>query len=420
MGFTIVEKILARAARQSSVKPGDIVRAEVDTAMIHDLTGGSTVQAFRAIGRDRVWDPEKIMVLFEHAVPAPSESSAEVQKMVREFAIEQGLRFYGYNEGICHQVMPEKGWVYPGAVVLGTDSHTCTHGAFGAFATGIGSSEMAAVFVQGSLWFKVPETIKIEVSGSFPNGVTAKDLILFLCGRMTAEGASYKALEYSGSLIEALSISERMTICNMAIEMGAKSSVIEPNEEVLAYLHRRAPRFESIGQVIKADLDAVYSETITIDVSAFEPQIACPFTVDNVTSIQMIAGLKIDQAFLGSCTNGRIEDLHQAALILKGKKVHPQVRFLVIPASAEIYREALQDGTLETLSASGAVICNPGCGPCPGFHQGLLASGERCLSSSNRNFRGRMGKEAEVYLASPLSVAAAALTGVITDPRTLL
>ncbi|CEP66859.1 Aconitase/3-isopropylmalate dehydratase large subunit, alpha/beta/alpha [Moorella glycerini] len=414
MGLTMIQKILAKAAGTSSPEPGEIVEARIDTAMIHDATGAPVVAAFREIGRSRVWDPDRVLILFDHSIPAPTESAAWLQKILREFATEQGIQNLDIKAGVCHQVMPEEGWVYPGAVVVGTDSHTCTHGAFGAFGTGIGSTEMAAVFVTGKLWFRVPESIKIIVDGSFPRGVFAKDLILYLCGKLTAEGASYKSIEFAGPAVEKMSISERMTLCNMAIEMGAKAGMIEPNEVVLEFVRSRARHpFE----VIKADPDAYYSETVAVDVSDLEPQVACPTQVDNVKPLREVAGLLINQAFLGSCTNGRLDDLHAAAKVLEGRKVHPHVRLLVVPASAQVYRRAMEDGTLRILSEAGAVICNPGCGPCFGGHQGLMAEGERCIASSNRNFKGRMGKGSEVYLASPASVAAAAVVGQIVDPR---
>lgn len=414
MGYTMIEKILARASNRASVSPGDIVEAEIDTAMIHDGTGAQTVLAFRELGRESVWDPGKIVIIFDHNVPAPSEKIADIQQLLRRFSREQGIQLLSMEEGICHQIMPEKGWVYPGAVVLGTDSHTCTHGAFGSFATGIGSTEMAAVFATGRLWFKVPETIKFEICGQFSEGVTAKDLILYLCGKLTAEGASYKAIEFTGPAVEQMGISDRMTLSNMTIEMGAKAGLIEPNDKIVNYISSRVGR---PWEVVKADPDALYSETFKVDVSALEPQVACPCRVDNVRPIREIAGLPIDQAFLGSCTNGRMEDLGAAAQLLKGRKISPRVRFIVVPASVEVYRGAIKDGTLQILSDAGAIICNPGCGPCFGGHQGLLAPGERCIASSNRNFKGRMGRDAEVYLASPISVAISALTGEITDPR---
>lgn len=416
MGQTMVEKILAKSSNKVSVHPGEIIEAKINVAMAHDQTAVPAIQSFHEIGKKKVWDPERIIIFLDHAIPAPSEKFAVLHKIIREFAREQRIRVVE-NKGICHQVMVEDGWVYPGAVVVGADSHTCTQGALGCFATGVGSTEIASIFATGNLWFKVPETIKIDINGQFNVGVSAKDLILFLCGELTAEGASYKSIEFTGPAVEKMGVSQRMTLCNMTIEMGAKSGLMEPNDAVIHYLKNRTGQS---WDLVKADIDAHYSQTINVDLSVLEPLAACPSNVDKITPVQQLEGLEIDQAFLGTCTNGRLEDLHIAAQVLKGRKVHQRVRFIVIPSSAEVYIDALKDGTLDILAEAGAIICNPGCGPCCGGHQGLMAPGECCISTSNRNFQGRMGTDADIYLASPLSVTVAALFGRIKDPRDVI
>jgi homoaconitate hydratase family protein len=336
--------------------------------------------------------------------------------MMREFSNEQGVKLYDVGSGICHQLLPEEGWVKPGDIAVGADSHTCTYGALGAFATGIGSTEIAAVFLSGKLWFKVPETMKCEVEGKLPKGVTPKDVILKIISKVKADGATYKAVEFSGQTVKEMSVSGRMTLCNMAVEMGAKTGIVEPDEKVEEFLGERGiKKIEHFSD----DKDCKYSEVLKFQVDELEPQIACPYRVDNVKPVSDVEGLKVDQAFIGSCTNGRLEDLEGAAQVLKGNKV--RARTLVIPASKEIYLQALKEGLIEVFLDSGCVVCNPGCGPCPGGHMGLLGKGEVCISTSNRNFRGRMGSpESEVYLASPLTVAASAIEGKITDPRKMV
>ena len=337
---------------------------------------------------------------------------------LREFAFAQNIKaFYDIKAGVCHQVLPERGHVRPGEIVVGTDSHTCTYGAFGCFGTGIGSTEMASVFATGKLWFKVPETIKVVINGKLPKGVVSKDIILKILGDITAEGGNYKSIEFTGEAIKDMTIASRMTICNMAIEMGAKAGLIEPDEKVFEFLHGRTSK---AFEVVIADPDAVYEKTLVYDVSRLEPQVACPHTVDNVKPLKDVLGTKVQQAFLGSCTNGRLEDLRQAAGILKGRKIHRDVRMIVIPCSAEVYLDALKEGLIETFIKAECVVCNPGCGPCFGGPKGVMAAGEACIASSNRNFRGRMGKGSDTYLASPLVVAASALEGVIADPTKYL
>jgi 3-isopropylmalate/(R)-2-methylmalate dehydratase large subunit len=419
--MNITEKILAKASGKRVVHSGEIVDANVDMIMVHDLTGPLAVEAFEKIGIQKVWDNQKVVVILDHQVPAESVKAAELHKTMRQFAKDQKLRIYDIGRGgICHQVMPEKGHVVPGTVIIGADSHTCTYGAFGAFATGIGSTEAAAVFATGRIWLKVPEAIKLNVTGQFQKYVTPKDLILSIIGRMGVDGAIYKSAEFTGPTIKSMSMAGRMTLCNMAVEMGAKNGIIEPDETTRKFLEGRTskalPNFESL----KSDKDAVYERTVEFDVSKMEPQVACPSSVDNVKPVLQVGNVPIEQAFIGSCTNGRIEDLRLAAQVLKGKRVKDNVRALVIPASQEVYKQALNEGLLEIFTDAGAIVCGSACGPCLGGHIGLLAADEVCVSTSNRNFIGRMGStQASVYLASPATVAASAVTGKITDPRKL-
>ncbi len=418
--MNITEKILAKASGKKVVHPGEIVDANVDMVMVHDLTGPLAVEAFKKIGTKKVWDNKKVVVILDHQVPAESVKAAELHQTMRQFAKDQNLTFYDVGRGgICHQVMPEKGHVTPGAVIVGADSHTCTYGAFGAFATGIGSTEAAAVFATGKIWFKVPPTIKVNVKGRFQKYVTPKDLILNIIGKMGVDGAIYKSAEFTGPTIKKMGIAGRMTLCNMAVEMGAKNGIIEPDETTRKFLEGRVkslPNFEAL----KSDKDAVYERTVEFDVSKMEPQVACPSSVDNVKPVSEVGNVPIEQAFIGSCTNGRIEDLRLAAEVLRGKRVKDGVRALVIPASQEVYLQAIKEGLMEIFTDAGAIVCGSACGPCLGGHIGLLAAGETCVSTSNRNFIGRMGStQASVYLASPATVAASAITGKLTDPTTL-
>ena len=418
--MNITEKILAKASGKTTVQPGEIVDSNVDMIMVHDLTGPLAVEAFKKIGIERVWNSQKVVVILDHQVPAESIKAAELHKTMRQFAKEQKLRIYDVGQGgICHQVMPEKGHVVPGTVIVGADSHTCTYGAFGAFATGIGSTEAAAVFATGKIWFKVPKTIKITVKGKLLKYVTAKDIVLSIIGKLGVDGAIYKSVEFLGPTIRKMRIAGRMTICNMAVEMGAKNGIVEPDETTRKFLQSRVknlPDFEAL----KSDKDSNYDLTIEVNVSKLEPQVACPSSVDNVKPVSEVGNVPVEQAFIGSCTNGRIEDLRLAAEVMKGKKVKEGVRTLVIPASMEVYKQSLIEGLTEIFTEAGALVCGSACGPCLGGHIGLLASGETCVSTSNRNFIGRMGsKEASVYLASPATVAASAIKGKITDPRTL-
>jgi len=415
MSMTMAEKIMAKASGKKETKAGEIVIANIDVAMTHDLTGPLSVKSFNKIEVDKVWDPEKIVILFYHQVPADSLDAAQNHIMMREFVEKQDItNFYDVKEGVCHQVLPEKGHIVPGEVVVGTDSHTCTHGALGAFSTGIGSTDMAMVFATGKLWFKIPETIKFDIQGNLKDYVYAKDVILHIIGKIGADGATYKACEFAGETTKKMSVSERMVLCNMAIEMGGKTGLVEPDEKTVNYLKDRTNREYGI---LKTDLDAESLDTMHIYVDDLEPQIACPHNVDNVKSISEVEGTNIDQVFLGSCTNGRLEDLRTAAKIVKGNQISDKVRMLVIPASREIYLQAMDEGLLRTFAESGALVCNPCCGPCLGGHIGLIGPGEVSLSTSNRNFQGRQGSpDAEVYLSSAAVAAASALKGVITHP----
>jgi len=418
--MNITEKILAKASGKKAVHPGEIVDANVDMVMVHDLTGPLAVEAFKRIGTKKVWDNKKVVVILDHQVPAESVKAAELHKTMRQFAKDQNLTFYDVGRGgICHQVMPEKGHVTPGSIIVGADSHTCTYGAFGSFATGIGSTEAAAVFATGKIWFKVPPTIKVNVKGNFQKYVTPKDLILNIIGKLRVDGAIYKAAEFAGPTIKNMSIAGRMTVCNMAVEMGAKNGIIAPDETTRKFLEDRVRAMPDF-KVLQSDRDAEYEKTVEFDVSKMPSQVACPSSVDNVKAVSEVDNVPVDQAFIGSCTNGRLEDLQLAAKVLKGRKVKDGVRALVIPASQEVYRQALQEGLLEIFTDAGAIVCGSACGPCLGGHIGLLAAGETCVSSSNRNFIGRMGStQANVYLASPATVAASAVTGKLTDPTTL-
>lgn len=416
MAMTMAEKILAKASGNKESEAGEIIMANIDVAMTHDLTGPLSVESFEKIGLKEVWDPEKIVIVFDHQVPADSIDAAKNHMIMRKFVKEQGIHnFYDVREGVCHQVLPEKGHVVPGEVIVGTDSHTCTHGALGAFATGIGSTDMAMVFATGKLWFKVPETIKFEITGKLQENVFAKDVVLDIIGKIGADGATYKACEFGGETSRNMTISDRMVLCNMAIEMGGKSGLVEPDQKTINYLKGRSTK---PYEIMKTDSDALSLETMCVDVNELEPQIACPHNVDNVKPVSEVEGTHIDQVFLGSCTNGRLSDLRTAAKIMKGKEVSKNIRMLVIPASREVYSKAMDEGILRTFVDSGALVCNPCCGPCLGGHIGLVGPGEVSLSTSNRNFKGRQGSpDAEVYLSSAAVAAASAITGKITDPR---
>ncbi|AEB67298.1 MAG TPA: 3-isopropylmalate dehydratase large subunit [Methanothrix soehngenii] len=409
---TISQKILSRASGYDGMaEPGEIVEAEIDYAMSHDGTSVLAIRSFREMGSEKVWDPDRVVVPYDHIVPANNETAADLQREVRNWAREQNIsHFFDCGTGVCHQVFPEQGFALPGTLLVGADSHSCTYGAFGAFGTGVGATDMAEIYSAGRLWFRVPETIGIKVEGRLAPFVSAKDIALQVIGDLGADGATYKAVEYIGPAIEGLSISGRMTLCNLGVEMGAKAAIVPPDEKTDEWLRGRAR--QPYTQVF-SDPDS-YQQQYDYDIAELEPQVAAPFRVDNVRPVSELAGLKIDQAFIGTCTNGRLEDLEAAAGILKGKKV--RARTLVIPASREVLLDALKRGIIQTLVEAGAMIGPPGCGPCLGAHMGVLAEGEVCVSTSNRNFPGRMGKGGLVYLASPATVAASALQGRLAVP----
>jgi methanogen homoaconitase large subunit len=413
--MNITEKILARASGSKEVHSEEIIEAQVDLAMSHDGTSPPTIKTFHQIA-SKVWDPDKIVMVFDHNVPANIIGSAEFQKITRKFAKEQNIkRIYTHGEGICHQVLPEKGLIKPGTVVVGADSHTCTYGAFGAFATGMGATDMAMVFATGKTWLMVPSTFKITINGTLQEYVTPKDLILEIIGEIGSYGATYRALEFTGQTIDNMDVPGRMTMCNMAVESGAKSGIIEPNQAVLNYL--KAKKVSSF-ELLRSDKDSDYEREYYFEVDELEPQIACPHNVDNVHPVSSVRGTDIDQAFIGSCTNGRLEDLQAAAKILAGSHVHDDVRLIIVPASKKTYLDALNEGLIEIFLKSGAIICNPGCGPCLGAHMGALGKDEVCIATNNRNFVGRMGDpQSEVYLANPVVVAASAISGEIQLPE---
>lgn len=414
-----IQKILAKAAGKEKVQAGEIINCKIDFAEINDLYL-QTVYSFYEMGGKKVWDNEKIAFVFDHYSPAPTIKTAQNHKEMRAFAKEQNLKYhFDINAGVCHQVMPEAGVVWPGMILVATDSHTTTHGAFGAFGTGLGATDMATVLISGELWFRVPEVIKVEINGQLKKGVYAKDVILHILGRLKADAAVYKAVEFSGSYVDDLGVADRMTICNMAVEMGAKTAYMKPNDKVIEYVKERTNNKEFI--IYETDEDFEYSGIHVFDVSQLSPQLAVPHSVDNVYSIEEVEKVKIDQAFIGSCTGGRLEDIEQAYRILNGKKIHTDTRLVIIPASTEVYQKAIELGYVQSLMSAGATFTASGCGPCLGTHAGLLTEGEVCITATNRNFPGRMGSTgAQIYLGSPASVAAAALKGEITDPREVM
>jgi len=416
MGKTTSEKIFSQASGRDAYAR-DVVIAKIDSAMAHDGTALLAIEAFEEMGGKKLWDPRQVFLVLDHVAPSATENFSMVHKRMREFAHIHGANFFEVGSGNCHQLMVESGFVQPGAVAVGADSHTCTYGGLGAFATGIGSTEMAAVFLSGKLWFKVPETVSVTFEGSLPHMVTAKDVILGTIGEIGADGATYQAIEFQGLTIKQMSIDGRLTLCNMAVEMGAKTGIVEPDRKTIEYLANMRLEAE---KTLVSDKDAEYSRRFEFDASRLEPQVSCPHYVDNVRPVGAVEGVRVDQVFLGTCTNGRLEDLRLAAAILKDEKVEKGVRMIVVPASRSIYLRAMKEGLIEVFLNSGCVVCNPGCGPCVGAHQGLLAPGEVCASTSNRNFRGRMGSmDAEIYLVSPATAAATAIKGEITDPRRL-
>jgi len=415
MPLTFAEKILAKKAQLPKTVPGQIVEITPDVVLSHDNTA-PIYGLFQRMGGVKVYNPDMHAVILDHATPAPSTKHAENHRVIREFVKEQGItNFYDIGKGICHQILVESGLALPGEVILGSDSHTPHAGVMGAFAAGIGRTEMASIWAIGQIWLRVPESMKITVSGTLPIGVTSKDLALYIIGELKADGALYMSVEWHGEAIGALPLSQRATLTNLMAEMGAKNSYIPPDQLTFNYLKDRARQdFEAIYP----DENPRYAVEMEYDAGTIEPMIACPHTVDNVKPLSEVKGTPIDQAFLGTCTNGRLDDLAAAAEVLEGKKIAPGKRMIVIPASEAVYLAALQAGYLETFLKAGAVIESPGCGPCMGNHMGVPAVGEVSISTANRNFRGRMGtKESEVYLASPAVVAASAVAGEIQHPK---
>jgi 3-isopropylmalate/(R)-2-methylmalate dehydratase large subunit len=417
MGKTISEKILSTHSGKDA-KAGNIVIADLDFMMGQDGTSGIIVDSFNKMGTKKIADPKRFAICIDHSSPSPNVGVSAIHKKIRDFAKSQGSLLYDIGCGVCHQLLPEQGLVVPGDLVIGADSHTCTYGAINAFSTGVGSTDLAAGITSGKLWFKVPETMKVTFNGKLPKGVYSKDMVLHFIGDIGADGATYIALEFYGKAIDNLSVDARFTISNMAIECGAKAGLMRADKKVIDYVKAHAKRK---SKPVEADKDAVYKVTKEYDVSKLEPQIAKPHTVDNVCSVKEVVGTPIHQGFIGTCTNGRVEDLRIAAKILKGKEVNPETRLIVAPASKEVLKEAMKEGLVQTLMESGAVFVTPGCGPCVGTHNGVPSDGENVISTANRNFKGRMGNvNAFIYLASPATVATSVIEGKIADPRKYL
>jgi len=413
MGQTIAEKIISKHAGYD-VKAGELCIAKVDVAAVQDGTGPLMVQEFKKLGKAKPANPERCILFIDHASPSPRKELSNSHMVLREFAKETGAILSETGCGVCHQRLVES-FVNPGEILVGADSHTCTSGALGAFSTGMGSTDVAVAMAMGKTWLKVPHTFKVVVNGEFPKGVYAKDLILHLIGLIGADGATYRALEFHGSTIENMTMADRFTLANMAVEAGAKAGLFVTDEKTKAYLKEKGR--EDKFTIIEPDADAIYERTIEIDVTTLEPTVSCPHTVDNTKKAKELSDVKVDQVFVGTCTNGRIEDLRVVAEILKGNKVHPSVRMIVVPASKDVYKQAIEEDIITTLIDAGAQILGPGCGPCVGVHAGILGDGEVCLATQNRNFQGRMGNtKGFIYLSSPAVAAHSAITGYITAP----
>jgi methanogen homoaconitase large subunit len=419
MAYTICEKILLEHSEIDEITPGQFIEAEIDMVMVHEQLGGRIHEEYKKLDLDYVWDPNKIFFILDHWVPAPTISAAQMHQVCRQFAKKyKFVHNMGMNEGICHQVLPEKGFARPGMLIVGSDSHTTTYGAFNCLSTGIGATDVSVVFATGKLWFKVPNSYKIDISGKLPKGVMAKDFILKFIGDISTKGALYKSLEFHGKGAESLSIDGRMTISNMVVEAGAKFGIFLPDKKLEAWLKKITNK---PYKFVIPDEEASYEKTFEYNLSDLIPVVAKPHSPGNIADISEVEGIEIDQAFLGSCTNGRMEDLRIAATILNGNRVDQKARLIIIPASKKIYLEALEEGLIEVFIKAGAVIGNSTCGPCIGGHLGVLGEDEVCISSTNRNFVGRMGDpSSKVYLASPATVAASAIKGKITDPREML
>jgi len=408
---TLAEAIFTHKLKRP-VQAGEIVVAPVDYVMSHDNTTPLAIESFEKLEMP-IWDTDRVIIVFDHMVPAPTPQAAELHTRIRAFIRRHGITNV-LTEGICHQVLVERGFITPGAIVVGADSHSCTYGALGAFGTGMGSTDAAVIYATGKTWFRVPETIRVEMRGTMSHGVVAKDLILRLARELGVDGATYQALEFGGPTVDAMGVSDRMTLANMAVEMGAKAGLVEPNDAIREYAEARSGRPAPDLHAV----DARYRQTVEMDISSLEPQVACPSEVSNVVGVSEVEGEHIDQVFIGTCTNGRLEDLELAASILGGRRVSADTRLVVTPASTEVYLAALKSGAIAALIEAGAQVTNPGCGPCIGRHQGVLGAGERGLTTQNRNFRGRMGHPtSQLFLASPATAAATAVTGHISDPR---
>ena len=413
MGKTIIEKIIGKNIGKN-VKPGDIVTVNVDRVMIHDIFIPFVADKFEEMGFTKLWDADKVVLIYDHLVPASQVDDTRHLMVGNAFVEKYGMKNIHRADGICHQLMTEAGYVKPGDIVFGTDSHTTTYGCVGAFSSGIGYTEMASILGTGTMWVKVPETIKVVIDGTLPSNVTSKDIILRLIGDLGADGATYKALEFAGSTVENMTVASRMTIANMAIEAGAKCALFTPDEKTAEYCEIT---LSDEQKDLVGDADAEYVRTITYKAEDLLPVLACPSQVDNIKPVKELEGIEIDQVFIGSCTNGRLEDLHRAAAVLKGNKVAPFVKLIVTPASRKIYNQALLVGTIKILSEAGAIITHPGCGLCCGRAGGILTDGERVVATNNRNFLGRMGtSKVEIFLASPVTAATCAITGKITVP----
>ncbi|MBW9219962.1 3-isopropylmalate dehydratase large subunit [Methanothermococcus sp. SCGC AD-155-N22] len=416
--MTLVEEILSKKLGRDTYE-GDTIEVDIDLAMTHDGSTPLATKAFKKI-TNRVWDREKIVIVFDHNIPANTVKAANMHKITREFVREQGIKYvYREGEGICHQVLIERGHVKPNMVIAGGDSHTCTYGALGAFATGFGATDMGYIFATGKTWIKVPKTIRVNIEGN-NDRITSKDIVLRVCKEVGRRGAIYMAIEYGGEVVKRMGVEDRAVLCNMAVEMGAKVGIVEADEKTYEYLRGRISN-EELAYLIRNrvsvdEREESYYKTVSIDITDMEEQVACPHYPDNVKPVSDVVGTPIDQVFIGSCTNGRLGDLRMAARYLKGKKVHRDVRLIVIPASKRVFEEALREGLIKIFLEAGAIVCPPGCGPCLGAHQGVLGDGEVCLSTSNRNFKGRMGStNAEIYLSSPVIAAKSAVKGYITN-----
>ncbi len=412
---TLAEKILSRRI-DKDVKAGDYIVVPVDLVLAHEGTGPLAIEQFEILGKDQV--ASNGLMFSDHATPAPRKELANVQSRLKQFTQDHGGKFYPPGAGICHQIVAEE-WISPGQIVLGADSHTCSGGALGAFSTGMGSTDIGIALAFGKTWLQVPETIRVDILGTLPHGIYAKDMMLALIKNIGADGAIYRAIEFTGPVLDEMSVESRLTLANMAVEAGGKTGLCQSDSSTKAYLEEQG-RGEDFMEIFP-DAGAEYGQIVELDLTDLSPQVAMPHFVDNVTAIENIEGQKIEQVFIGTCTNGRISDIRIAASILKGKYIADGLKLLINPASKQVYKKALQEGLIEILLEAGGIILPPGCGPCVGVHQGVLADGERCLSTQNRNFKGRMGNpESEIFLSSPATAAASALTGVITDPRNYL